>query len=572
MPDLSASLKGVDLGQLKIIAEFWGIEIEESKKLNSIEKDLLAELLNSKRLQELTEGLPEEPQQALSDLVAHQGRIPWSLFTKRYGDVREMGVARRDREKPYLNDSATPSKSLWYRALVGRTFFDTAAGPEEFAYIPQDLLKLLPLTSYPTARQFGRPASKSECVSVIPSNDWIIDDLCTVLAGLRAGTDKRDITDALRALFEHVGISNKEYIDFLIALLEVSGLVDEGKMPFPKATRAFLGAGRGEALREIFSAWKESLIFNELHQLPGIGIEGEWTNDPRLTRKIILDFLSTIPGYPESKTSKDGSAWWSLSSLVDDIKQYQPDFQRPAGDYDSWYIRDVKSGEYFRGFENWEAVDGMLVRYLVAGPLYWLGIVDLASPEKLEPSHLSEVTAFRFTARAADLLEGQAPGGSVEEDEKLVIRSDARLNAPDGVPRPLRYQIARFCRWQAYSKGRYIYRLTPVSLERAKQKGLSVDNLLTLLNRFGIDIPPNLVMALKGWEAHGTQARIERKMILRVGNPEILQKLLGTRAVRFLGDPLGPTAIEIKSGAENNIEAALVELGYLGEIKLESEQ
>jgi hypothetical protein len=322
---------------------------------------------------------------------------------------------------------------------------------------------------------------------------------------------------------------------------------------------------------EIFSAWKESSSFNELHQLPGISVEGEWTNDSYLTRKNLLDLLSTIPGYEGKNKYPNGGDWWSLPSLVGDIKKYQPDFQRPAGDYDSWYLRDVKSGEFLRGFENWEAIDGMLVRYLVAGPLYWLGIVDLAAPEDLEPEHLSELTAFRFTARGRELLAGKASRGSVEEDGKLVVRSDARLNAPDGVPRPLRYQVARFCTWEGYSKDRYNYRLTPGSLERAKKRGLSVDNLLKLLNRFDIDIPPNLVMALKGWEAHGTQARIDRKIVLRVGNPEILQKLLGTRSARFLGDPLGPTAIVIKSGAENNIEAALVELGYLGEIKFETE-
>ena len=184
MPDLSASLKGMDLGRLKIIAEFWGIEIEEGKKINSISKDLRAKLLESNRLKEGIDSLPEEPQHALSDLAAHKGRIPWALFTKRYGEVREMGPARRDREKPYLDENATPSESLWYRVLLDKTFFDTAAGPEEFAYIPEDLLKLLPLTGYPAARQFGRPASKSECSRIIPSNDWILDDLCTVLAGL----------------------------------------------------------------------------------------------------------------------------------------------------------------------------------------------------------------------------------------------------------------------------------------------------------------------------------------------------------------------------------------------------
>src|SRR5579859_5992190 len=38
------------------------------------------------------------------------------------------------------------------------------------------------------------------------------------------------------------------------------------------------------------------------------------------------------------------------------VKEEEPDFQRPAGNYDSWYIRDAQSGEYLRGFESWDRV------------------------------------------------------------------------------------------------------------------------------------------------------------------------------------------------------------------------
>jgi hypothetical protein len=54
--------------------------------------------------------------------------------------------------------------------------------------------------------------------------------------------------------------------------------------------------------------------------------------------------------------------------------------------------------------------------------------------------------------------------------------------------------------------------------------------------------------------------------ILRLSSPQVLKALRASRASRFLGDPLGPTTIIIKSGTGEKVLAALVEMGYLGEI------
>jgi hypothetical protein len=102
---------------------------------------------------------------------------------------------------------------------------------------------------------------------------------------------------------------------------------------------------------------------------------------------------------------RKGRPYWSLEAFVDGVRQNHPDFQRPAGDYDSWYLREEASGEFLRGFKRWDAVDGALLRFVICGPLHWLGIVDLAAPEVgKQPS------AFRFTAWASALLSGKAPG------------------------------------------------------------------------------------------------------------------------------------------------------------------
>ncbi len=103
--------------------------------------------------------------------------------------------------------------------------------------------------------------------------------------------------------------------------------------------------------------------------------------------------------------------WWSLNSFVAGIHEKQPDFQRPGGDYDSWFIQRAGEKNFLRGFDTWEEVDGALIRFLISGPLHWLGWYDLAAP-----TAGASPTAFRPSAWAKALWQGQAPAGLAERD------------------------------------------------------------------------------------------------------------------------------------------------------------
>jgi hypothetical protein len=76
-----------------------------------------------------------------------------------------------------------------------------------------------------------------------------------------------------------------------------------------------------------------------------------------------------------------------------------------------------------------------------------------------------------------------------------------------------------------------------------------------------------LVKALKGWEVHGTEARVKTLLVLRVSRPEIVDELRKSKAGKFLGEVLSPTAVVIKSGAESKVLATLAEMGLLAEVE-----
>ena len=551
MPDLYTSLQKYDLGHLRIVAGLWGLDLDSNETV-AVTRELCASLLDPDLLAEILEALNPEAQTAVEALVAKNGRIPWAEFTRRFGEVREMGAGKRDREKPHLEPAST-AEILFYRAFLGRAFFNTTSGAQEFAFIPDDLYKLInhivtparpttperaesqiedekesPSFSVSVAKNepFGRPASPVEKAYPIPANDFILDDATTLLAALRLGIETPQTQVPVQVLKQ---------------LLKTSKIILRSG-PKPEKVKSFLETTRDEALQLLTNAWLESETFNELRQLPGLVFEGEWKNQPLVTREFLLNLLDAIP---EGK-------WWSLPAFIRDIKAKYPDFQRPAGDYDSWFIKRESDGEYLRGFAYWDQVDGALIRYFITGVLFWLGQVELAGQEQG-----AEPTAFR-------VISEKSKGRN--EEGKLIVRSNGQIAVPRSAPRAIRYQVARFCEWDDAKGDEYRYTITPSSLKKSSEQGLKVEHLLVLLGKYSAGgTPPILVKALKRWEVNGIEARVQSQVVLKVSRPEVLEELRKSKAARFLGEILGPTTVALKNGTQSKVLAALAELGLLAE-------
>jgi len=534
MPDLFHSLLKQDIGHLRIIAELWGLELTSSKVEGALE-ELSASLLDTNLLSELIDSISTEANSAITSLANSGGRLPWTTFTRKYGDIREAGAGKRDREKIYHNPTST-TEILYYRGLIARAFFDTQKGPQEFAYIPDDLLSLInyagaqhvaPLQEINT-EPLGRPASPGERGQELPADDSILDDATTLLAALRLGIEPPE---------------TKIPKNVVLAFLQTAKIINKKGTPQPEPIKKFLEASREDALSMLADAWSESNSFNELKLMPGIVCEGEWTNQPLETREFLLNLLDAIP---EGK-------WWSLNSFIRDIKAKYADFQRPAGDYDSWFIKRASDGQYLRGFAFWDQVDGTLLKYFMTNILHWLGQVDLSIAEGA-----AEPTSFRFSSFESNK----------EEKGKISIASNGKISIERTAPRVIRYQVSRFCEWEEPKKDDYVYRVTTRSLTHAKEQGLKAEQLLALLVKHtGNKVPPSLVKALKRWEVNGTEARVQTQIILKVSKPEVLEEMRKSKAVRFLGEILSPTTVIVKGGAIQKVMDALTELGLLTEVE-----
>ena len=561
MPSLENSLHKHDLGHLRIVAQFWGIELNSGER-GSAREELSEKLLDSSLTFEMIEALLPDARNALNMLIQNKGRIIWVAFERQCGKLSEIGAGKRDREKTYLNP-ASAAETLFYRGLLARAFFDTPSGAQEFAYIPDDLFEIISVGEQhvaPLSPELGRLARPEEWKHILLANDHILDDITTSLAALRLGWEKPPFPPET---------SHRLVRDLLLAthLITADGLQTD-------AVKAHLEQSRAKTFAQIRRIWQKSETLDELRQIPTLICEGEWINPTLDTRKAIIGFLKRI----------QRGKWWSLNSFIADIKEQHPDFQRKAGEYDAWFIRSAEDPNGFDsnraetesllsetpdkkdalekpfesksllGFEHWDEVEGALLRYFIGGVLYWLGIVDIAFAKED-----GDITAFRLKEKlSADKKQPTKKG-------KIIITSSGQISISRFAPSVDRYQISRFCKWvERKNLDEYKYQITTSSLAIAKEQGLKVSHLLGILKKFAdVDIPPSLVRALRRWEVSGTEARVETLSVLRLSKPEDLRKLRESTASRFLGEVLSPTRVVVKAGASQKIMSALIEMGIL---------
>ena len=255
-------------------------------------------------------------------------------------------------------------------------------------------------------------------------------------------------------------------------------------------------------------------------------------------------------------------SWWIVDAVVDEIYSENPDFQRPGGDYESWYIRDEASGDYLTGFESWPRVDGAMLRFMITGPLHWLGLADLG---RFAGGMLGRLNAY---GRA--FVSGGRWPASPDKDVPLALHEDGTAEASRRMSRYDRFQLARFTEWLNVHEGStYRYRFSPGGLRRATIQGIQPGHVRGFLARKlgGDTVPDTVKTLLERWEHTAeADATIEQITVLRTASAEALDAVYDDPAVRrYLGARLGPDAVIVRPGQAAALQNALAQFGVLAE-------
>jgi hypothetical protein len=543
MPTLRNLLNEQDQFFLEMLANIWGIE-NTAVTISTIKADLIAIMKSKNVLDEMIEALPENAKTAFNTILDNDGHISWAKFCRDFGDVRVMGASKRDRERPDLNP-ISPSEILWYRGLIGKAFLNIRNEPLEYAYIPNEIFELIHPNNNDKIKSFSRLSYLPEQIDKIKAvDDSLLQDACTILAGLRKGLSESQIQEYLWEVPYR----------FLTELLLSANIISSDGQLDSDAVRLFLEAPRAEAWLRLYEAWLACSSINEITHLPEIVIEGKIDNNPPQTRSFLLEKVF--------ETSSD--AWWNLEDFVENIHQSDPDFQRPAGNYDTWIIKQANKNEYMRGYQFWDQVEGQLIRYMINGPFHWIGIVDLGCARQETGQRV-----FKLSSWADDLRSKQPPKGLRSTEEKPKLDSYGKITVPGQASPAVRYQISRFCDWEVSKSTGYNFRVSADSLSAVGQHGLKASHLLTLLQKTAEQpIPPNLKTLLENWEKHGAESLLTKETLLRVKEPEIISKLQKTPSGKFIKEIITPTIALLNQGTEEKVRQALLELGYFSDWKI----
>ncbi len=543
MPGILACLTTHDMSFLRSTAELWGVNVS-GRDQQDVARSLAASITSEFELQEMLASLTQDCLIALADLKQHGGTLPWTVFSRRYGQIRQMGPGKRSREKPHIFPISTAER-LWYRALIGRDFLQQEGKLTEVAYVPDELLPWLPEAQAPfsAAMPLVKVAS-AQITRQLAWQDRILDDSCTLLAALRRFGE----LDSLVADAEE-----QVYWQVLQSLLCALDLIDaKTELPAP-AARPFLEMPRGRTLYWLVTAWSSSNKFNELRLVPQLLCEGPWRNNPIPPRRYILSQL----------TSLEDSQWYPLQGFIEAVYADNPDFLRQGGDYNAWIITRRSDKALLHGLESWQEVEAPYIRFLITGPLAWLGLIELGWEEGAQAP-----VYFRKSAWFDALTSGKEKLDLPAEDASVAVSADGVLTLTNRTPRIARYQFARFSEWLEVSAKRYRFRITPTSLQTAASQGLKVRHLIALLRKYaGVNLPPSLVAALQRWEEHGREAALTQAWVLQLSAPEVLQALRDSPAAGSLGEALSPVAVIVKPDGIEKVRMALARLGYLSDLE-----
>lgn len=500
MPTTHQMLKDYPDVVLRAITELRGIDPDVAETRTQ-KLDLLAALLTDPAsvqmaYDELVQTAPAG-EQAIELLLKEGGEMAEAQFTRQYGGIRQMGVAKLDREMPWLSPESL-AELLYYYGLIGRGYKGAGQAAHTIIYIPSDVLPWLPHPQNPALQEglVVRPILPPSPARLLPADDSFLEDMGALLGFLH--TEKLRLTahgphpedterfvQRLQTPFADVPDLNVR-LALMLHLANRLGWLrrgDDGCVHLTRnPVRTFLEWTRAEQRRALWDAWRLSQEWNDLCRTPGLECTetGNWKNDPLQTRATLLQILAKLPP----------GAWYSQSEVIAAIQQTEPDFQRPTGNYDTWYIRSTTTQEFLTGFEHWDQVEGALLRFLLRGPLHWLAAVDLAEPSAGDDMH------FSFSQWGSYWLEQGTPQPHDAPRHPFTVRDDFTVTVPYGTPLAERFRVERFAAWHA-SYPHYTYQINQRSLSRAAGEGIAADKILEFLRAHTRSVPEKVVSALQ---------------------------------------------------------------------------
>jgi Helicase conserved C-terminal domain len=553
VPLLRRWLAGRTNSERATLARLWSLP-----EASALVPDTLADaLLQPAVVEQLLAALGPHERAALERVQSYGGTIPAAVLEREFGGVRVHDDYPNPRSYLLaLEQPPTPTERLYMLALLQLG----GVGANRAYVVPSDLLALLP--TVPLRDQtLCLPACAAPPDLAAGDARVIERDLLTIIALAQdgqlevipsGGLNKASLLRLARQWDKHAklqGTSREEhwpFIKFLRCVGIGASLLRVGADARLRPTRAALEWMQRPALeraRQLLDGWIAS-EWDELVSFVGLKVQRGYFRDLPRTKRTILRLIAQAPL----------GEWVALDDFVGAVKQTEPDFARPDGQYDTWSLVD-----YYRqsldGFVHWDDVEGQQLRGIAGGTLRWLGLTDLGMRGK-------EPLSFRLNPLGAALLD-RASAPPDPPTEPLVIQPNFEVIAPTYASPYARFQLGRIAERNGEDDTE-IYKLTKKSVQIALERGISLEDLLHFLAEQSTHaLPQNVAVTLAEWAGQHGQVALRRGVLLESTDATVLERIKNDRRVKLpLVEQLADTTWLLREGDVPELAERLRKAGY----------
>ncbi len=498
---LKEALEETATGALRRMASAHGLLHDDGTTRAELVDRLAERLLDQAYLQEQLAGLTEDERAALVAARASGGEQRGFLL---------------DRDHPGA------SEALVDRGLLFRQF--AAAGPlrGELFTAPDELLALLPVPPAAEAPPVGEPPPSSPDRR---ASDPAFSLFC-IASALRRRTDS--LEHEVRAWSEEPGGWEWDARwAFLRQLAQSAGLLvhqaDGALVPSPTLGR-LLDDPPALATR-LLRAYLRDRAWSELTHA-GFP-EGDELADTVQLRRAFVDVVQTLPE----------AAWLSFDALSAWLQRTRPSIVREQ--LNARGIVLVESLE-------WPNFEQLLLRYILLGPLYWLGVVGLSADgrhlTRRATSHKTTSEECAWESAAELVAPARADLGTLLEAERYLVLLERG--------RPSRYHLVQQHVAAALGTG-----------------GSLADCRRLLLKLTRAPLPETVDERLRAWEQRFGALSVRPAVLLEARSAAELEEAIADQQVLpFIRARLGTTSVEVPAAQALELAAALRDSGYLPQV------
>ncbi|MDQ4075902.1 MAG: hypothetical protein M3220_06595 [Chloroflexota bacterium] len=557
---------------LRAIAAGHGIQVEQ-RSVEALVDQLYEHLTRPETIARLLEEMDEETRAALDFLIAAGGQMPSHRFQRDPlgGELRQLGAGAMERARPW-ESPVSATERLFYLGLICIGFGVSGEFRGQLLFIPPEVLDLLPpvvqapVTFELTPLDGVPPGVREGALAMVEDAFVVLSDLQRQNVHPLKG--RYLPPEALHRINERLTMPEPEVslqherdtqrLALLMHLLRALNLIEETRdgllKPVTLRARKWLRLPRPHRLLSLQRAWTDDPTWNDLWRIPTLRpARTGWHNDPQRARAALVRWLREVPS----------EGWFSVVDFVRAVKRVDPDFQRPDGDYNSWYIRHGETGQLLHGWENWEQVEGTLLRYYFAGPLHWLGIVDLGylAPSDRQPF------AFQLTPYGSRWLGRSADLPPQPERAPVIIAADGTITVPSSADDWERLHLERLS--VPLEEGPGDYRLDKDRIIAELMEGTEIERVIRFLdhatNGF---LPASVKERLQGWAGGYERITLEELIVLEVDDVHLLRDLQRQPNIsQYFSRPLGPRAVAIPAEHLEAVVGVLRKAGYLPKVQ-----